>query len=77
MGDTQMAESIFQEVGTAPPDPIFGMLARFKDDKTPQKVNLSVGGMKYKYNMSSSTVNITSYTYILAPYASHAPQDCD
>lgn len=47
MGDTQ--ESIFQEVGTAPPDPIFGVLARFKGDKSPQKVNLSIGGMKYRF----------------------------
>ena len=74
MGDTQMAESIFQEVETAPPDPVFGVLARFKDDKTPQKVNLSVGGMKYKY-ISSGTLNITSF--ILVKYASHTPQDCD
>lgn len=62
MGDTQ--ESIFQEVGTAPPDPIFGVLARFKDDKSPQKVNLSIGGMKCRFithNMSSATLKTSSY----------------
>lgn len=37
-------KSRFSEVELAPPDAIFNVLARFKDDKDPQKVNLSVGG---------------------------------
>lgn len=35
--------SLFEKVELAPPDPIFGLEARFKKDKNPKKVNLTVG----------------------------------
>ena len=37
-------KSRFSDVPLAPPDGIFNVLAQFKEDEHPQKVNLSVGG---------------------------------
>ena len=35
--------SIFENVVPFPPDPIFGLSSRFKKDKNPNKVDLTVG----------------------------------
>jgi len=40
--------SIFENVKAFPPDPIFGLSARFKKDKKPSKVDLTVGVFKDK-----------------------------
>ncbi len=40
--------SIFGKVKPFPPDPIFGLAARFKKDKTPNKVDLTVGVFRNK-----------------------------
>lgn len=39
-----MASSRFQTVERAPPDVVFNVLAKFKEDTDPNKVNLSIGG---------------------------------
>lgn len=37
-------KSVFDGMEAAPPDAIFNVLARYKEDNFPKKVNLSVGG---------------------------------
>ena len=37
-------KSRFADVPLAPPDGVFNVLALYKEDEDPQKVNLSVGG---------------------------------
>lgn len=39
-----MASSRFQSVERAPADVVFNILAKYKEDTDPNKVNLSVGG---------------------------------
>ncbi|CAG8583881.1 9487_t:CDS:10 [Acaulospora morrowiae] len=40
------SSSIFQDIELAPPDAIFSLTARYKDDRSPQKVNLGVGAYR-------------------------------
>ena len=40
------SQSVFESVEKAPPDLIFNVLAKFKEDPDQNKVNLSVGGEK-------------------------------
>ena len=40
-----MATSRFSDVQIAPPIEVFDLIAKFKADPHPNKVNLSVGGM--------------------------------
>lgn len=37
------AASLFEHAPTAPPDPVFGLMDLFRQDKRPDKINLTVG----------------------------------
>ncbi|MCB1116929.1 MAG: aromatic amino acid aminotransferase, partial [Chlamydiia bacterium] len=47
--------SIFEAVKPLPPDPIFGLAHRFKKDKNPNKVDLTVGIFRNE-NLSTDTL---------------------
>ena len=48
--------SVFSVVQTAPPIPVFAVNQAFLDDKHPNKVNLSIGGVHCESRLLSSSM---------------------
>jgi aspartate/tyrosine/aromatic aminotransferase len=55
----QSGQSAFADLAVAPPDAVFLVSAKFREDASPKKVNMGVGGMHRKcfLHLGSYTVS--------------------